>query len=300
MMKLTPELADGLKAGAPVVALESTLICHGIPKPANGELALEMENTVRAQGALPATMAVLDGVVRIGLLPDELQSLARRDDVAKCTTRDLPLAAARGGHGATTVASTIYLAAKHGIRVMATGGLGGVHLGGETSLDISADLFELQRSPVMVICSGVKSILDQRRTMEQLETLGVPVIGYGCRHLPAFYTAESDLDIPYVDGLDALVAVIRCHADLGMPGGMVIAVPPPAEHALTGVAVDTLVEAARQAADRDGIFGPAQTPFMLRHMAEASDGRTVTLNCHLAVANAALAARIAAGLHDHP
>lgn len=298
MMKLTSELAEGLKSGLPVVALESTLICHGIPRPANGELATLMEERVREQGALPATMAIIDGVVRIGLEPDELQRLAATDGVAKCSTRDLPLVAAKGGHGATTVASTIHLAARHGIKVMATGGLGGVHLDGENTLDISADLYELQRSPVAVICCGVKSILDQRRTMEQLETLGVPVIGYGCRHLPAFYAAESDIDIPGVDHLDELIRVVRSHQALAMPGGMVIAVPPPARYAMARADVDRLVAAARRSAERQGITGPAQTPFMLRHMAEASEGKTVTLNCHLAADNAALAGSIAKRLFE--
>ncbi|MGI9436322.1 MAG: pseudouridine-5'-phosphate glycosidase, partial [Geminicoccaceae bacterium] len=204
--------------------------------------------------------------------------------------------AASGGHGATTVAATIYLAAKHGIRLMATGGLGGVHLDGENSLDISADLFELQRSPVAVVCCGVKSILDQERTMEKLETLGVPVIGYGCRTLPAFYTAESNIEIPGVDDLDALVSVLRSHRALGMPGGVVIAVPPPKSHALDLGEVGRLVDAARNDAARQDIQGPAQTPFMLRHMALASEGRTVTLNRHLAAANASLAGNIAARL----
>lgn len=301
MMKLTSELAEGLKANQPVVALESTLICHGIPKPDNAELAAVMESRVRAEGALPATMAVIEGVVRIGLDPHELQALAAADNVAKCTTRDLPLVAAGGGLGATTVASTIYLAARHGIEVMATGGLGGVHQGGESSLDISADLYELQRSPVAVICCGVKSILDQARTMERLETLGVPVIGFGCRRLPAFYTADSDIDIPGVDDLDELAAVIRHHRALSMPGGVVIAVPPPESHAMDGALVDDLVRAARTAAEQQAIHGPAQTPFMLRHMAEASGGRTVTLNRHLAAANASLAGRLAARLAvDNP
>ena len=161
MMKIASELTGALAEGRPAVALESTLICHGIPKPENAELALEMERRVRAEGAVPATMAVIDGEVRIGLEEDALKALAAAGDVAKCTTRDLPLAMTRGGLGATTVASTIYLAAQHGIGVMATGGLGGVHLGGESSLDVSADLYELQRSPVAVVCAGVKSILDQ-------------------------------------------------------------------------------------------------------------------------------------------
>ena len=300
MMKIVPELARALATGTPAVALESTLICHGIPKPENAALAIDMERCVRAEGALPATMAVIDGSARIGLEQDELLALAAADDVAKCTTRDLPMVMASGGKGATTVASTIYLAARHDIQVMATGGLGGVHLGGERSLDVSADLFELQRSPVAVVCAGIKSILDQTRTMEVLESLGVPVIGYRCRELPAFYTAESGIDIPSVDDLDQLAAVVRSHRALGLPSGLVIATPPPSDHALSGDETAALVDAANEAAERAAIIGAAQTPFMLRHMAEASAGRTVTLNVHLAKANATLAARLAAKLADHP
>ncbi|MGH1481384.1 MAG: pseudouridine-5'-phosphate glycosidase [Geminicoccales bacterium] len=296
MIKIASELADGFKARRPVVALESTLICHGIPRPDNGDLAIEMERRVRDEGALPATMAIVDGDVRIGLTQDELLALATADGVLKCSTRDLPMVTTNGGNGATTVASTIFLAAKHGIEVMATGGLGGVHQGGEVTLDISADLYELQRSRVAVICCGVKSILDQRRTVEQLETLGVPLIGFRCRELPAFYTADSDIEIPSVDHLDELVNVIRHHLELGLPGGLVIAVPPPAEYAMTRGEVDQLVDEAQGAAGRQGMIGPAQTPFMLRHMAEASGGRTVILNRHLAAENASLAGRIAARL----
>ena len=296
MMKVALELTQALNDRRAVVALESTLICHGIPRPTNARLALEMEEKVRRSGAWPATMAVIDGVVRIGLSADELVALATADSVEKCSTRDLPLVAARGGCGATTVASTIHLAARHGIRVMATGGLGGVHRGGETTLDISADLFELQRSPVAVVCCGVKSILDQARTMEQLETLGVPVVGFRCRRLPAFYTADGDIDVPAVDDLDALVAIVRSHHELGLPGGMVIVTPPPDDHAMSGEEVARLVDAAREAAERQEVRGPAQTPFMLRHMARSSQGRTVTLNYHLAVANAALAGEIAVRL----
>ena len=295
-MKIASELADALGAGRPAVALESTLICHGIPKPENADLAIEMERRVRAEGAVPATMAVLDGVVRIGLDEDELLVLASADDVAKCTTRDLPLVIAKGGRGATTVASTIYLAALHGIDVMATGGLGGVHLGGEQSLDLSADLFELQRSPVAVVCCGVKSILDQARTMEVLESLGVPVIGYRCRELPAFYTKTSGIEIPGVDDLDQLAAIIRSHRALRLPSGLVIATPPPEGHAMAGDEVSRLVDRAQEEAERAGIIGAAQTPFMLRCMAEASNGRTVILNTHLAAANASLAAKLAARL----
>lgn len=296
MMTMSSELAEALKAGRPAVALESTLICHGIPKPENADLALEMEQRVRAEGAVPATMAVMNGVVRVGLAEDELLALAAADDVAKCTTRDLPLALAKGGLGATTVASTIYLAAKHGIGVMATGGLGGVHLGGEHSLDISADLYELQRSPVAVVSAGVKSILDQARTMEMLESLGIPVIGYRCRELPAFYTAESGIEIAGVDDLDQLARVISSHRALGLPSGLFIVTPPPARYALSRDETARMVEAARDAAERAKVQGAAQTPFMLKHMADASEGRTVTLNVHLAAANATLAAKLAARL----
>ena len=296
MMKIAPELTKTLRDGKPAVALESTLICHGIPRPENIELALEMERQVRREGASPATMAVLDGTLRIGLEENELQRLTRADDVAKCTTRDLPLVMAKGGLGATTVASTIYLAAQHGIGVMATGGLGGVHLGGEQSLDVSADLYELQRSPVTVVCAGIKSILDQARTMEVLESLGVPVIGYRCRELPAFYTAESGLEIPGVDSLDDLVRIIRCQKAMNMACGMLVVTPPPSDLALSGSETALLVKDARRAAEQSGVHGPAQTPFMLRHMASASQGQTVALNIKLATENAALAAKIATRL----
>lgn len=296
MMKVTSELADALAAELPAVALESTLICHGIPKPENADLAIDMEQRVRAEGAVPATMAVMNGAVRVGLDADALRSLAAANDVAKCTTRDLPLVMAGGGLGATTVASTIYLAARQGIGVMATGGIGGVHLGGEISLDVSADLYELQRSPVAVVCAGVKSILDQARTMEMLESLGITVIGYRCRELPAFYTAESGIVIPGVDDLEQLVRVVKSHQSLGLPAGMLIVTPPPAIHALSGDEAARLVRGAKEAADKRGIVGAAQTPFMLKHMAEASEGRTVTLNIHLATANATLAAKLAVGL----
>lgn len=296
MMKMTPELIEGVATGRPTVALESTLICHGIPKPENADLALEMERRIRREDALPATMAVIDGSVRVGLEKNELLALASADEVAKCTTRDLPLVMAKGGLGATTVASTIYLAARHGIGVMATGGLGGVHLGGEVTLDVSADLHELQRSQVTVVCAGIKSILDQRRTMEFLESLGVPVIGYRCRELPAFYTAESGIEIDGVDELDDLVNVVRCHKALGLPSGLLVVTPPPSDVALSGPDVAALVSAARAAAESEEVTGAAQTPFMLRHMAKASDGQTVTLNVKLATANATLAAKLAAGL----
>jgi pseudouridine-5'-phosphate glycosidase len=296
MMKLGSELAAALDAGEPVVALESTLICHGMPKPLNGELAALMEARVRAAGALPATMAIVAGAVCAGLDPSSLQALADRQDVQKCSTRDLPIVAARGGHGATTISATIFLAARLGIRVMATGGLGGVHQAGEDTMDVSADLAELEHSPVAVVCSGIKSILDPERTMEQLETRGIPVVGYRADRLPAFYSAKSGISVPPIDDMDGLVALVRSHRALGMRGGLVIATPPPAEHAIPRTELDRLVAEARMAATEAGIGGPAQTPFMLRHMAEASGGRTVKVNYELAAANAALAGELAAAL----
>jgi pseudouridylate synthase len=295
-LAVAPEVAGALERGGAVVALESTLICHGMPRPDNAVLALELEAAVRAAGAVPATVAVIGGRVRVGLAEGELQALAASEAVAKCTTRDLPLVLAGGGLGATTVAATIFTAARIGIAVMATGGLGGVHQGGERSLDVSADLEELARTPVAVVCSGVKSILDQRRTLERLETLGVLVVGFGCRELPGFYTSETGLLVPPIADLGALCRVVLAQRALGLPGGLVVAQPPPADLALTRAEVDALVGAAREAARRAGIVGPAQTPFLLRHMAEASRGATVRLNRALVLSNAHLAGRLAVAL----
>lgn len=285
-------IAEALAAGRPVVALESTILCHGIPRPRNRELAAEIENAVRTAGALPATTAVIDGRIRIGLDAAELDRLLTADEVAKCSTRDLPRVLISGGLGATTVAATMFIAARAGVRIMATGGLGGVHQGGERSLDVSADLEELARTRVTVVCSGVKSILDQARTLERLETLGVPVVGYRCDEFPGFHTAETGLPVPRADSLEDLRRLHAAHQALGLYG-MVVVQPPPREHAMARVRVERLVEAARAAARARRIRGPAFTPFMLQHMAEHSQGATVRVNCALAVANARLAAELA-------
>jgi pseudouridine-5'-phosphate glycosidase len=226
----------------------------------------------------------------------ELERLAATDGVAKCSTRELPLALAAGTPGATTVAATIFVARRVGIKVMATGGLGGVHQEGERSMDVSADLDELARTPVVVVCSGIKSILDAARTLERLETLGVPVVGYRCAELPSFYSAESGLEVPRVESIPVLCRLIEAHGALGLPGGIVVVQPPPASHALARDRVDRLVADARSAARRAGIRGPAETPFMLRHMADHSDGATVEVNAALALANAGLAGRVASAL----
>jgi pseudouridylate synthase len=298
-IELLPEIAEALARRQGVVALESTLICHGLPRPHNATVAVELERAVRDQGAVPATVAAIDGQVNIGLSAGALARLAEAQEVAKCTTRDLPRVLAAGKLGATTIAATAFVASQVGIRVMATGGLGGVHRGGEHSMDVSADLEELARRPVVVVCSGVKSILDQRRTLERLETLGVPVIGYRCRELPGFYTAETGLPVPSIDDVSGLCRLVRAHYTLGLPGGLVVAQPPPPEDALSKAAVDQLAVAALAAAAAAGVEGPAQTPFMLAHMAERSQGATVRVNRSLARANARLAGAIAATLAGH-
>jgi pseudouridylate synthase len=289
------EVQRALREGRAVVALESTLICHGIPRPRNAALAFAIEDAVRSAGAEPATIAVLDGRVKVGLGSAELERLAGTADAAKCSTRDLARVIAAREPGATTVAATIFLARRVGIGVMATGGLGGVHQDGERSMDVSADLEELARTRVVVVCSGIKSILDAPRTLERLETLGVPIVGYRCAELPGFYSAETGLAVPMAQSLDELCRLIEAHEALGLSGGIAVVQPPPPQHAMSKNLVDQLVAQARAAARRAGVRGPAETPFMLRHMAESCPA-TVEVNCALALANADLAGRLAASL----
>jgi pseudouridine-5'-phosphate glycosidase len=285
-----------LREARGVVALESTLICHGIPRPRNAALAFAIEDAVRNAGAEPAAIAIIDGRARAGLDRAELERLAAATEATKCSTRDLPHAIATRELGATTVAATIFLAVRVGIRVMATGGLGGVHQDGESSMDVSADLEELARTRAIVVCSGIKSILDAPRTMERLETLGVPVVGYRCAELPSFYSAESGLAVPMVEGIEDLCRLVEAHDALGLPGAIVVVQPPPPQHAMPRDLVDRLVADARSAARRAGVRGAAETPFLLRHMAEHSGGATIEVNCALVLANADLAGRLAASL----
>jgi pseudouridylate synthase len=293
-----PAVARALSSDRPVVALESTLICHGLPRPRNLELARAVEDAVRAEGAVPATVAVVDGRVRVGLDDATLARLATADGVAKCSPRDLPVVLARRALGATTVAGTIRVAAAAGIRVMATGGIGGVHRGGERSLDVSADLPELARSGVAVVCSGAKVILDLPRTLEALETLGVPVVGFRSATLPAFYAHESGLALPRVDDLAGLAELLRAQDALGWPGGLVIANPPPEALALPRAELEAWIADARAEARRRGIAGRDETPFLLAELARRSDGRTVALNEALVLDNARLAASLAAAWYD--
>jgi pseudouridylate synthase len=296
LLHASPEVAEALAAGRPVVALESTLIAHGLPRPDNLSMARDMQAAVRAHGAVPATVALVDGHIRVGLTELELERLANAREVRKVSRRDLAAVLARRELGATTVAGTLACAALAGIRLFATGGLGGVHRGGELSLDVSADLAELARSPLGVVCAGAKSVLDLPRTLEVLESLGVPVVGYGTGRFPAFFCQDSGLDLPHrVDGPGEAARLLATHFALG-PGGLVLAQPPPAAACLPEAEVEALVTEAEGEARRRGISGAALTPFLLARLVDRSGGRTLTVNKALLLANAAAAADIAAAL----
>lgn len=294
MLALSEEAAAGLRDGAALVALESTIISHGMPYPRNVEMALEVEGIIRDAGAVPATIAVLDGVPRIGLSRDELETLASHGGVAKASLRDLPYVIARGAHGATTVAATMRLAALAGIRVFVTGGLGGVHRGAETSFDISADLTELGQTDVAVVSAGVKSILDIGLTLESLETLGVPVVGFGTDEFPSFYSRTSGHRSPMrVDTVEELAAMMRAKWDLGLAGGISIANPVPAEDEIPAAEIGTLIDQALSECEERGIRGKDITPFLLGRIVELSGGRSLETNIALVRSNARLGAALA-------
>ena len=292
------EVRRELSGRARVVALETTLISHGLPHPRNLMLARAVEAAVREAGAVPATIGVVEGRIKVGLDDADLVRLAEGakggGNVVKASTRDLALVAARGLTAGTTVAATIHLAAASGIRVMATVGIGGVHPGGEASLDVSADLDALARTPCAVVCAGPKAILDLPRTLEALETRGVLVAGYGTDRLPGFYVRETPLSVPMLDGIEAAERLLQAQEALGWPAGIVIANPPPGDLALEPDAFGAMLDAALEAAGAEGVQGSGLTPFLLRHLAAASGGRTVRLNEALVLANARLAARLAA------
>ena len=288
------EVRQELAGRARVVALETTLISHGLPYPRNVRLGAEVEEAVRAEGAVPATIGVLDGIARVGLSHADLRRFGGGEGIVKASTRELALAAALNLSAATTVAATIRLAAKVGIRVMATGGIGGVHPGGEKSLDVSADLDALARTPCAVVCAGAKAILDLPRTMEALETRGVLVVGFKTDRLPGFYVRETALGVPSLPDVAAGRRLLRAQEGLGWPAGIVVANPPPANLALPNPVFQDLLQAAFAAAERAGVGGSALTPFLLKHLAGHSQGRTVLLNERLVLDNARLAARLAA------
>ena len=297
-MRIAPEVAEALAAGRPVVALESTIISHGLPRPRNLEVGRQVEAAVREGGALPATIAMVAGEARVGLDEDALAAVAERDDVVKCGVRDLAPLAARGGWGGTTVAATTHLAWRAGIHLFATGGLGGVHRGARDTWDESADLTVLAGTGIVVVCAGVKSILDVGATLERLETLTVTVLGYGTDRVPGFYLSDSGHPLPWrVDSTAEVAAVIRARVELGTEDrAIVVANPLPPDEQLDPELHDRVVGEGLAAAEREGVTGKDVTPFLLDFIARETGGESLEANVRLVLRNAGLAGRIAAEL----
>jgi pseudouridylate synthase len=295
MLSVLPEVADALAAGRPVVALESTIISHGLPRPDNLRIAREIEETVRAHGAVPATIAVVNGRARIGLDDAALEQVASSDDVVKVSTRDLATVVARGGHGATTVAATAHLATVAGIRVFATGGLGGVHRDARETWDESADLQALATSSIVVVCAGIKSILDVAATLERLESLGVGVLGYGTDSFPGFYLTDSGHPLDWrVDSPAEVAAVMAARNALGTAiRGLVVANPLPLDEQVDPELHDRVLRAGLTAAAQSGVRGKEVTPFLLDFFHRESDGASLAANIRIILRNVALAAQIA-------
>ena len=292
LMKFHPDVAYALAAGRPVVALESTLITHGLPHPINLEVAQAMEQAVRDNGATPATIAVLRGQITVGLTSEQLTYLAQATNVRKCSRRDFPIVLAQKGDGATTVAGTMIVAHLAGIKVFATGGIGGVHRG--HPVDVSADLLELAQTPVAVVCAGAKAILDLPLTLEVLETHGVPVVGYGCAEFPAFYSRSSGLPLDVrCDTVEEIAAMIRAREQLGFRTGMLITNPIPAADELPAEIAEAAIQQALQEADAQGIRGKETTPFLLARVSELTGDRSRAANIALLKNNARVAAQIA-------
>ena len=296
MLDIATEVSAALDANKPVVALESTIISHGMPYPRNVETAMAVEAALRDGGAIPATIAVLNGKLKVGLSPDEIQSLGQLGlDAIKCSRRDLPFVVARRMNGATTVAATMIIAAMASIRVFATGGIGGVHRGVEETMDVSADLEELANTNVAVVCAGVKSILDIGRTLEYLETKGVPVIGYQTDNLPAFYSRDSGFPVDYrVDTAEEIAAAIKAKWAMKLNGGLLIGVPLPEEHAMPKEEIDSVIVDAIAEMQQQGISGKEATPYLLGSIVERTGGKSLDTNIQLILNNARVAAEIAA------
>lgn len=297
-LDISPEVQQVLAEGRPVVALESTIISHGMPYPKNVETAMLVEQTIRDNGAVPATIAILGGRLKAGLSPEEIEYLGKSGRaVAKVSRRDLPMIVARGADGATTVTTTMMIAHMAGISVFATGGIGGVHRGAETTMDISADLEELAQTPVMVVCAGAKAILDLGLTLEYLETKGVPVIGYGTDELPAFYTRESGLGVDArVDTPEELAAMFTAQRGMGLKTGMLVTNPIPAEYAMDKATIDAAIEQALRELREQGVHGKETTPFLLARVVELTGGDSLESNIQLVLNNARLASKTAAAL----
>jgi pseudouridine-5'-phosphate glycosidase len=294
-LDIAPEVQHALATGRAVVALESTIISHGMPYPQNVATALQVEQEVRHHGAVPATIAIVGGRLKAGLSREEIEQLGRAGHVVtKVSRRDIPFIVANGGLGATTVAATMVIAAMAGIRVFATGGIGGVHRGAQESFDVSADLQELAQTPVAVVCAGAKSILDLRLTLEYLETHGVPVVGYQTHALPAFFTRDSAFKVDYrLDSAAEIAAVLKAKWGMGLQGGMVIANPIPQPFAMARAAIDQAIEQALQEATLQGITGKDATPFLLARVCEITGGDSLVSNIELVLNNARLATAIA-------
>ena len=297
-LDVSPEVAAAVAEGRPVVALESTIISHGMPYPQNVETALKVESIIRENGAVPATIAILGGRLKAGLTAGEIEYLGKQGTaVHKASRRDLAVLCARGADGATTVTTTMIIAHMAGIQIFATGGIGGVHRGAETTMDISADLEELSQTPVMVVCAGAKSILDLGLTLEYLETHGVPVIGYGTEELPAFYTRKSGFGVDYrIDSPAELAAAFKASQDMGLKGGMLVTNPIPEEFSVDPAVINKAIDEAVAEAKAQGIHGKETTPFLLARIKDITGGDSLDSNIQLVFNNARLAAKTAAEL----
>ena len=300
-LSLSPEVAKALEEGKPVVALESTIISHGMPYPQNVETALRVEQTIRDNGAVPATIAIIGGKMKAGCTKEEIEYLGKKGQaVIKASRRDLPVLLARGEDGATTVTTTMIIASLAGIKVFATGGIGGVHRGAQQTFDISADLEELAQTQVMVICAGAKSILDLGLTLEYLETKGVPVIGYGTDELPAFYTRHSGFGVDYrIDTPEELAAAFQAKIACGLRGGMLVTNPIPEEYSMDADVINAAIEKALSEADKKGVHGKQCTPFILAKVKDLTGGDSLAANIQLVLNNARLAALTAVALSKH-
>ena len=295
-LDVNPAVAQALAEGKPVVALESTIIAHGMPYPQNVETALKVEEIIRQNGAVPATIAILGGRLKAGLSPAEIEYLGKQGQkVTKASRRDLSVLVAQGADGATTVATTMMIAHMAGIKLFATGGIGGVHRGAETTMDISADLEELGQTDVMVVCAGAKAILDLKLTLEYLETKGVPVLGYQTQELPAFYTRTSGLKVDYqVDSPEMLAKILKTQHDLGLHGGILVTNPIPEQYSMDADAINAVIDQAIAEAQEKGIHGKETTPFLLAKVKEITGGDSLEANIQLVFNNAKLAAQTAA------
>lgn len=294
---IKPEIREAIQEGKAVVALESTIISHGMPYPKNVETALTVESIVRENGAVPATIAIMDGKLKVGLTKEEIETLGKSHDVVKASRRDIPFILAKGLTGATTVASTMIIASMAGIKIFATGGIGGVHRGAQETFDISADLQELAKTDVAVICAGAKSILDIGLTLEYLETQGVPVVGFGTDELPAFYTSKSGFRVDYrVDTPKELAQALKAKWDLGLKGGAVIANPIPVEFEMDPAVINKAIDAAIMESEEKGIKGKESTPFLLAKVKELTEGASLDSNIQLVYNNVKVGAQIAVEL----